>query len=213
MSGSECIQPLLPGIPAALQRELTAEPRRYGFHATLKSPFQLASGISEADVASLAISFAAQEIPIVLEDIRIQVLRDFLALMPCSCTEEVARLAMRCVSHFDHLRKAMTEAELEKRLTTGLSARQEALLRRWGYPYTEDEFRFHMTLTRSLKDIDEKTACALRKAADDHFTPIPATTPLIVDALTIFREDRPGAPFLAWKRFPFTMRETIQRHR
>ena len=34
------------GIDAECWRALTAEPRRYGFHATLKAPFRLAAGLS-----------------------------------------------------------------------------------------------------------------------------------------------------------------------
>ena len=37
---------------------LTAEPRRYGFHATLKAPFHLSPSCSEAQVVSALHSFA-----------------------------------------------------------------------------------------------------------------------------------------------------------
>ena len=40
--------------------ELTAEPRRYGFHATLKAPFELATGRSEAQLRALEREAKAQ---------------------------------------------------------------------------------------------------------------------------------------------------------
>ena len=42
-------------------------------------------------------------------------------------------------------------AELERRRKAGLSAAQEKMLLRWGYPYVLDEFRFHLTLTGRLQ--------------------------------------------------------------
>jgi ribose 1,5-bisphosphokinase len=84
-----------------------------------------------------------------------------------------------------------------------LSQRQEASLQRWGYPYTEEEFRLHMTLTDSLSDVDTDTAYAMRKAAEQRFAAVAAGAPPAIDALTIFREDTPGAPFSIWRRFSF----------
>ena len=37
-----------PGMPPDIWREVTAMPRTYGFHATLKAPFRLAAGESRA---------------------------------------------------------------------------------------------------------------------------------------------------------------------
>ena len=61
---------------------------------------------------------------------------------------------MRCVSYFDLLRRAPDAAYLAKRRHAGLSARQEALLQQWGYPYTEEEYRFHLTLSDDLLNVD-----------------------------------------------------------
>ncbi len=43
-SGAPVAQPAVAGIAAERLRAITAEPRRYGFHATLKPPFALAEG-------------------------------------------------------------------------------------------------------------------------------------------------------------------------
>ena len=111
----------------------------------------------------------------------------------------------RCIasSYFDMLRAPPNAAELAKRRRAGLSARQEALLQRWGYPYTEEEFQFHMTLTDSLHDVDADVANAMREAAEQVFAAASDAAPLLLDGLTIFREDQQGAPFSVWRRFPF----------
>src|SRR3979409_89519 len=40
-------------------RDLSADPRKYGFHATLKAPFSLASGKTEAELFAACSAFAA----------------------------------------------------------------------------------------------------------------------------------------------------------
>ena len=40
--------------------ELTADPRRYGFHATLKAPFELAGSVTERDLFEVAAEFASR---------------------------------------------------------------------------------------------------------------------------------------------------------
>src|SRR5579872_6958585 len=44
---------------AAAWAELTAEPRRYGFHATLKAPFRLAPSCTEAELVVAFKNFTA----------------------------------------------------------------------------------------------------------------------------------------------------------
>jgi ribose 1,5-bisphosphokinase len=206
-SGEELATPAVPGIPAPAFRQLTEQARRYGFHATLKAPFRLADGFNEEHLLGMAAAFAELQHPVALHDLQIRSMAGFLALRPAGPIEEIGALAMRCVSYFDNLRAASTAAELVKRRNAGLSQRQESLLQRWGYPYTEEEFRFHMTLTDSLQAVDDDTVHALRKAAEECFAPALLAGAPVIDALTIFREERPGMPFAAWKRFPFGARE------
>lgn len=197
------IPPSIAGVPPSTFDKLVAQARRYGFHATLKAPFRLMDGFSESNLLTMARAFAAVQRPIVLQDLQVRQIADFLALRPAGSHPEIGALAMRCVSYFDNLRAAPTVAELAKRRCAGLDRRQKSLLQRWGYPYTEEEFRFHMTLTDSLGDVDEDTAYALRKAAEDGFAEALQAGAAVIDALTIFREEEPGAPFSAWQRFPF----------
>ncbi len=194
----------IPGIPGLLLSSLTADARRYGFHATLKAPFHLFEGFNEAHLLQMAQAFCALQKPITLNEVHVRPLQDFLALQVNGPLDEIGGLAMRCVTYFDLLRAPLTEPELAKRRQAGLTARQSTLLQRWGYPYTEEFFRFHMTLTDALMHADADVIYAIRKAAEQHFAAAAASAPLTIDALTIAREEYPGAPFVEWQRIPFS---------
>lgn len=195
----------IPGIPGLLLSSLTADARRYGFHATLKAPFHLFEGFNEAHLLQMAQAFCALQKPITLNEVHVRPMQDFLALQVNGPLDEIGELAMRCVSYFDLLRAPLTEPELARRRHAGMNARQNALLQRWGYAHTEEFFRFHMTLTDALTHVDPDVIYAIRKAAEQHFAAVTATEPLVIDALTIAREESPGAPFVAWQRIPFSM--------
>jgi len=199
--GATIGQDSVPGIPSVLLSQLTSGARRYGFHATLKAPFHLAPGFSEANLEAMAAAFCQAQRRIAVPAMKIKPLDDFLALRPDGAEEEIGALAMRCVSYFDLLRAAPADNELAARRRRGLSQRQEALLQRWGYPYTEEEYRFHLTLSDDLRELDDDAEYAMRRAAEEHFNAVAA--PFVIDRLSIFREPAPGAPFVVWRSFPF----------
>jgi putative phosphonate metabolism protein len=200
-SGRLCTQPTIPGVSRDRLLSMTADARRYGFHATLKAPFRLAEHTSEHQLLEQVITFCASQQAIVLRAPHVAQHRGFLALQIDDVKGEVSSLAAQCVSRFDGLRAPLTESELAHRRRDALTPRQEVLLRRWGYPYTEEQFRFHMTLSGALQDPDIGTR--LHRAATEHFATPAAVEPLVIDALSIVREAAPGAPFLVWKRCSF----------
>ena len=182
-------QPDLPGIA-----DLTADPRGYGLHATLKAPFRLAS--SYPDFLRDARRFAATIAPFTLPPLFVANLEGFLALRekaPCPALND---LADRAVSALDDHRAPPEEAELARRRRARLSERQEALLQRWGYPYVMAEWRFHVTLSRRLSSTEMAT---LRPAAEAHFAGI-AECPRMVEAVCVFTQAAPSAPFLVAER-------------
>src|SRR5262249_55925115 len=69
---------LEPGRHAAL----TADPRLYGFHATLKPPFRLADGSSEAALLDAVAAYAAGTAPVRIPALRLATLGHFMALVP-----------------------------------------------------------------------------------------------------------------------------------
>jgi putative phosphonate metabolism protein len=179
---------------------LTADPRRYGFHATLKSPFGLREGI-EPDALMRACAALAADTAGFRARLKAGQIDGFLALVPDGDPAPLHDLAARCVRDLDGFRRPPSEQELARRRKAGLTARQEANLQRWGYPYVLDDFRFHMTLTERLEPGD---ADRLLGAARAHFA-AELGDPVPVDGITLFQEPEPGAPFLALRFFPFTI--------
>src|SRR5262249_10362685 len=138
------------GLTASECAELTREPRKYGFHATLKAPFRLLPPFTEADLTAELERFSA--IPRTLPSIRptIQSLARFLAVVPEAPSIALDRLAADSVMAFDRFRRPLMSNERERRLDVGLSHRQIENLDRWGYPYVFEDFRFHLTLTGAI---------------------------------------------------------------
>jgi len=179
--------PEIPGLPAPVD-VLSATPRKYGFHGTLKPPFRLAESSSraalEGDLAALAAGLPTVE----LEGLALHKLGGFLALTPEGDTRALARLAAHVVTELDQHRAPAGEGELARRRATGLSPAQEANLARWGYPYVMDEFRFHFTLTGKLAP---EVAEAVEAALAPLLTRL-VPRPFAVDALVLFGEDARG---------------------
>src|SRR3954449_12951235 len=73
VTGAPVRQPDMPSIA-----EITAEPRRYGFHATLKPPMQLAEGRSWQDLMRAVRALAAAIAPFDLPRLSVQDLHGFL---------------------------------------------------------------------------------------------------------------------------------------
>jgi putative phosphonate metabolism protein len=190
--GRAAPQPAVPDIA-----RMTAEPRRYGFHATLKPPFALAEGCVEAAlldaVAALARMIDAFDLP----PLRLEAIGRFLALVPGAPVPQLERLAAACVARLDHFRAPPSPDEFVRRRRARLTPAQDTLLQRWGYPYVFEEFRFHLTLTGLLTP-EERAAVepALARAAAPH-----CETPVRVEDLAVFVEEG-GAPFRVRARFP-----------
>ncbi len=183
-------QPVIEGVAPADVAAFTAEPRRYGFHGTLKPPFALADGSDAAMLEAELRAFAAARPAFVLS-MTVAVQDGFLALVPAEASPALEALAADCVAAFDRFRAPPEPADLDRRRAAGLTPRQEALLARWGYPYVLEEFRFHMTLTGRL---DPDLARPLAAAARAHFAGVLAG-PVAIDTLGLFMEPARGAPF------------------
>jgi len=194
-------QPPAPAVTSLSPAEIayhTASARRYGFHATLKAPFHLAEGETEAELDSAVASFAAAADPILLSKLTPARIDGFLALVPGSPAPDLDRFAGEVVTVFDRFRAPLSEAEVKRRNPEALSPEEFRNLLQWGYPYVFESFRFHMTLTGRVGDHDLDR---VRAAIDEVF----ATTlarPATVDGLALFVEPEPGAPFLvkSWYR-------------
>lgn len=187
--------PVAPGVPAGWTRAdvdaITVDARRYGFHGTLKPPFRLAAGRTAEELDAAVARFAADRHAVIIPCLTLARLDAFFALIPGAPAKDLAALAADAVTAFDEFRAPATEAELARRNPAALTARQRELLATWGYPYVLDEFRFHLTLTdRVAPPRQPDVETALR----DWFGPsLGSAVP--VDALALFTEAEPGAPF------------------
>ena len=191
-------QPVPDGFAASEFADLTEDARRYGFHATLRSPFRLADGYDRERLEAMLAGFAARTAPASLGPVEIRDLMGFLAVMPVGPASAVTELAANCVARFEICRSPLGEAERQRRLAAGLSARQAELLDQYGYPYVMDEFRFHMTVSDRL---DRRQHGLVAPAARAHFATALAA-PLVIDRVVLFHEPEPGAPFLRLADFP-----------
>jgi putative phosphonate metabolism protein len=184
-------RPAPDGFAAAALEAITAEPRRYGLHATLKPPFRLAPGHSVEALAKALAEFAARLAPVSAPALRLKRIARFLALMPGARDAALDAFAAASVAHFDGFRAPPEAAEIARRQRARLTAAQQANLARWGYPYVMGEFRFHVTLTGP---IDSDVAARLEPFLGAFFAPAMAA-PLEIRELALFREPAPGAAF------------------
>lgn len=156
------------------------EPRRYGFHATLKAPFELRDGTSESELMARVAVLAEQRPAVVIARLGVATMGNFIALIPHGETEDLNDLAKACVIELDDLRAPLSPAGRSRRLVKPLTERQIANLDRYGYPHVLDDFRFHMTLTGPLAAKKRpSTLEALRGLTSE------IDGPIVVDALTI----------------------------
>jgi putative phosphonate metabolism protein len=164
-TGATLEPPPLDGWTAAEIAAATESPRHYGFHATLKAPFQLAPRHSLPALREALAVFAAGRRPFLAPALKVSAIGPFIALTLSGPSAEMQALADAAVRELDGFRAPLAERDLQRRLGKGLSARQEALLREWGYPYVLEEFRFHMTLTGPLAETERRERLQTRLAA------------------------------------------------
>jgi putative phosphonate metabolism protein len=196
-TGAVYAPPSVPGIAADEIRALTQMPRDYGFHGTLKAPFRLAQGVDEAELLE-RVGRLARSVPVVtMPQLQVDRLSDFLALRPAGAGTTVGALAAHFVTGLDDFRAPIESADRARRLSSGLSARQQELLERWGYPYVLDEFRFHMTLSGRLDPMQSER---LQPWIEEWFAPALAEPPEVVD-IGVFMQRGADAEFVLHRRY------------
>ena len=177
---------------------LTDEPRKYGFHATLKAPFFLRDGVSEEDLLSAASAFAKMQQAFDLPPLIVSALGHFIALTPVQISARLQDLAADAVRFFDPFRAAMTRADRQRRLKSPLSNRQIQYLDEFGYPYIFEDFRFHLTLTGAL---EPDVRVLWLEMLQGLFSPL--DQPLSCDAIAVFKQSGAAGRFTLVERFRF----------
>jgi putative phosphonate metabolism protein len=171
--------------------ELIQDPRKYGFHATLKAPLSLAPGRTEDQLFAACESFAASSRPIPLINPVVSSISGFVAVVPAQPSPELERLAADCVREFDGFRAPLTPEDRARRNPSALTPRQREYLDRWGYPYVMEDFRFHMTLTGRLGAERRESVLAMLQ---NRFSALGLTT-LAIDRIALFRQDDTDSRF------------------
>ncbi|NKN37136.1 DUF1045 domain-containing protein [Agrobacterium sp. a22-2] len=179
------------GLPDGDLQDLLADPRRYGFHATIKAPFELAEGASEAHLLSAFEAFCSRTEAFDIPKVVVGQLGPFFAIIPDRIYPVLQTFAASVVEEFEPFRAPLSEADIARRRPERLSDSQRANLMRWGYHHVMDDFRFHMTLTGPA---DPGIAPILSDVLNQRFADF-VNRPLTVSGLGLFVEESRGAPF------------------
>ncbi|MDZ4093449.1 MAG: DUF1045 domain-containing protein [Paracoccaceae bacterium] len=190
--------PAVAGLPRGLH-EITATPRKYGFHGTIKPPFRLMPGTTCADLHVKTMALCARLAPVTLTGLVLHRLGGFLALVPEGDQTALAELAAAVVAGLDGFRAPPDAAETARRRPERLNPAQRAHLDRWGYPYVMDQFQFHLTLTGDLPPSEAEIV---------HTALAPLITPLLprpfpVTSLCLFGQAKDGQ-FHLLRRYPLS---------
>lgn len=196
-TGEPVARPAFPALADLDLDALTADPRDYGFHATLKAPFELASDRTEDDLLAFARAFAADQRAFETA-IAPAALGRFIAFRPSGETARVRALHEACLHAFEPFRAPLSDFDLARR-GDRLTPEQDAWLRAFGYPYVMDDFRFHLTLTGPVPD--EGVRARLLEVLTPYFAD--AAGPHRLDAVAVFFQPDRGAPFRGLERFAF----------
>jgi putative phosphonate metabolism protein len=171
-------------------RELTQDPRQYGFHATLKAPMSL-NGRRESELHAACADFARQPRLIPRITPVVNPISGFIAVIPEGRSAELEQFAADCVRTFDPFRAPLTADDRARRNPSRLTPRQVEYLDRWGYPYVMEEFRFHMTLTGRLDETRREAVLAMLR---ERFARLKLKE-LAIDRVALFKQADAKARF------------------
>lgn len=180
-----------PGLEDLDLDAITSDPRGYGFHATLKAPFELHPERTEDGLLNAVRQGAGALAPFSVPIVPAVIGGRFLAFMLQTPSAAMDALHSACVRELDGFRAPLGEADIARRRQAPLTAAQDARMLQWGYPYIFEDFRFHMTLTGSIRDeaLRERLLAALK----DHFAE--ETGPHRFDGIAVFKQADRDAPF------------------
>jgi putative phosphonate metabolism protein len=187
-------------------RDLTQEPRKYGFHATLKAPLSLAHGKTEAELLAACESFAETPRPIPIIRPAVNSISDFIAVIPAEPPAELIQLAADCVRAFDSFRAPLSAEDRARRNPSRLTPRQREYLDRWGYPYVMEDFRFHMTLTGQIAAERREPVLTMLQ---NRFSATGLKT-LAIDRLAVFRQENPESRFRIINHCKFRIKDVVR---
>ena len=182
----------LEGITPQALYAATAEPRRYGFHATLKAPFHLQKNYVEDGLIVKLTTLAKNLQPLELGALSAVKMGHFVALVPESMSVKLLALAEKCVIELDDLRAPLSELEIARRQVNLADERGQFLLKEFGYPHVLERYVLHFTLSGRVTPLIAETFI---NAVRSPIRQLNQCSPMVLDRLCLFVEDSPGAPF------------------
>jgi len=195
-------QPRFEKISSELFENLTRTPRLYGWHATLKAPFELNSNTRLEELRTAFKRLADRTVSEFHLPLKLVELGNFLALVPSQPSSDLQKFADQCVRELHPFALPLSESELQRRSRAGLTTRQKELLNEWAYPFVMEQFQFHLTLSGSLHHLEHQVREDLKTAAQSWFAPL-LEKGLLIDSVTWFAQDQKNGDFRWVERFEF----------
>lgn len=203
LAGAALAQPVLAGIGAPVLTKATEDPRRYGFHLTLKAPFRLAPEHRETALLDALKAFCRTRAPFALSALELEARlggtgTGFVCLAQQDVCPTLLTLEADSVRGFDAFRAPLNAQEIARRKPERLTDRQRAHLDAWGYPFVLDEFRPHFSLTGEVEN--PETWCPVLAS---FFAQQSVELSCTINGIGLFRQDTPEARFklLTFERF------------
>jgi hypothetical protein len=172
--------------------ELSEEPRRYGFHATLKAPFHLLPSHSEQQLIKSLQNFAGLGHAVRTFVPAVRMLSGFFAVVPRDAEPALDALATSCTTIFDAYRAPITPQERARRIALRLDEEQIRNLDRWGYPYVLSQYQFHLTLTGKIPSSRRKAVLAILLKS---FRQSGVEPSVAIDRVALVKQGSPDASF------------------
>ena len=146
---------------------LSDDPRKYGFHATLKAPMALADGKTEKMLLAACADFAKAAGPFPIITPVVNSISGFIAVIPGQRSGELERLASDCVTAFDPFRAPLSADDRARRnpprdaAAGRISGPLGLSLRHGGIPFPHDAYRPARRDAPRMRDRDAAgTICA-----------------------------------------------------
>ncbi|MFK7891755.1 MAG: DUF1045 domain-containing protein [Granulosicoccus sp.] len=178
--------------------ELTRKPAHYGFHATLKAPFEIAATKQPEALEQACRDLASEHSAIPLTGLAPRLLNGFAALTLEADPLLLQELARCCVEKLELWRAPLSQYDIDRRRNSNLSARQLQQLTQFGYPYIFDDFKFHMTLSSQLTDQDQDYVNWL----STQYKQLVLSDP-VLDRIALFAQSTRDSPFFRINEFCF----------
>ena len=169
-------------------RRHAAFPRHYGFHATLKAPFELAVGTGETQLQDALERFCKQHRAVDLPGLRVQRVEERFLALTCERRNDLQALAFAVVHDFEPFRAPLSASDRARRKPEQLSDDERLNLDRFGYPYVGEAFAFHMTLSGAADPVFQAFLEDLYAQTVKH--------PVRLDHLGLFYQPDRDSPFV-----------------